>query len=982
MNKKIMLLLFLIVTLVFSVALTSCMEGLSIPGVTDNTGGNTNNGGGTNNENGGNEDDDKPIDDGKTNINTVSFRHDGKTVYSVELAVGEGLKESEVKAAIAELGYDFNEYSSKSDYSTEFDFSSEITSDIKVFCRKVYVANYYYGSRVILTQKVDARSKYFSQEQYDEALALRYEGIAFTGYYNTDDVDADIQGTETAEQAAQKFDFKAELTDSVNIYCKIFYTVAYKYEGSTLFRQKVDSVKGFSAKQIERATEYLHHGYHFSGFYTDESLAPEYELDFGSVPTGNWTVYCERDKTKAGRDVTWRIENDNTTLIFEGSGDMYEFMQYDTDVPWRPFHSTVTEVQIEEGITSIADCAFYGFTKLTDITLPDGIVHIGNRAFYQSAIVNINFPASVRSIGEHAFNGCTGIVHLNFNQGLENIKQGAFYDCTSIETVVLTDQLMRFGSSAFKNCTSISSAYYIGTEEQYNNIEIGLDNFWIDELAHTYFISETKPTEPGPYWYYDAEGNICQWYYTIWYLASNGIKVPFLVDYVDVEVGITAENINTMSGIVFEGYKFDHWKEVKTETEYTMTAGTVLTEDLKLIGDRGDLCGDNLKWSVRNNILTISKINSSLDDGVMWDFENLKSSPWYKRAGSITKVIISSGVTHIGSYAFGDIMSKTSLYENFSYLDIPESVTSVHVNAFSGCGHLLYIYYAGSYTDLYGDADNSPKITGLTELVGIGSAVVYANATGVDYSTLGGGAYWSTVIGDGMIKRVAWVYDEETGALLVGGGDDSHVMINYTSHENTPWYSYRDNVTSVTINDNITTIGHHSFEGMSSVISIVAPRRVEKISGSAFVGTSYYNEMYNKGAVYVYTSANVDDTGVYGHLIKVNPEKAGATFVVAELTLSIAEQAFEGCSGITELVLPKDLKPNSIYSTAFSGLSGLTAFFYGGLEETWSSLTNTLTGEGEMLEGVQVYIYSATEPNDDTKLWWHWNDDYTTPVKW
>ena len=982
MKKLLVTLVTIALLCAVCLALTSCLDGLSMPGITDTPNGDQGN---NDNGSGGFENDGGAVDDGNKNVNTVRFRYNNATVYTVELEIGAKLDASSVTAALEALGYSFNEYSLTTDFAQLFTLDSEVNDDINVYCRTTYVVNYYYGENVILTHSIDSRAEYLSDAQYAEAQALRHSsGEKFSGMYLTNDIDLDtVSGTALAEEA--KVDLKAPITSSFNVYCKYFYTVSYYYMGDYVFRQKVDACSGYTDQQINTKDEFLYHGFHFSGYYVDEALTVP--VNYSEVPAESCKVYCDRDTTKAGRNVYWHIED--TKLVFEGTGPMYEFQKYDTDVPWRSHYMRITEIEIAEGITTIANCAFYGFTQITDISFPETIVHIGNHAFYNSSIANIDFPDSLRTIGEHAFHGCQQIVHLNFNPGRELIEPGAFYQCYSLSTVVLTNTIMQFGSSAFKDCVSISSAYYIGTEEQYDQIQIYLDNFWIDELAHTYFISDTKPTEPGPYWYYDEAGDIKQWYYTIWYLSGTGLKVPFKVDYVDEIIGIEQHHIDLKDSLMFEGYGYADWDDATTGKAYDMQVGTVLTEDLKLIGDRGDLCGFNLKWSIRRGVLTISKIDESNPDGALWDFEKVTSAPWHNRASNITDVIISDGVNYIGSYAFTDIVNKNDAYSNFTFIDIPKSVTKIHTDAFSGCLHLLYICYAGTPEELYGNEaeGKAPVIDGLTSLRGIENAKVYANLNGLDYASYVGGAYWSNISGGGTTRRVAWVFDAETGNLLVGGGDHSHIMLNYDKHSDTPWYSYRNSVKSITINDNITTIGHHSFEGMSTVESILVTRRIAKTSATAFVGTGYYTRMYNDvGAVYIYTGDPESETDiVYSHLLKVDPLKAGKVFVIQERTLSIAENAFEGCSTIRKLVMTKDIRTNAIYSTAFSGLTGLTGLYYEGLEETWDSYDNTLTGKGETLEYTQVYYYSSKEilPDDEgNKCYWHWNEDKTEPLEW
>ncbi len=772
----------------------------------------------------------------------------------------------------------------------------------------------------------------------------------------------------------------------------VYYTVKYIYDDEgmnetfTILRQKVEEGKTFTKEQLDEKDAKLYHGYDLQYYSDSKCITP---FDFSATITKDTTVYCGRDITKAGKNVTWSVEeqpystyqNPKYKLVFEGEGDMYKYLYYDTDVPWwSDYYLFVDEIEIAEGITSIADCAFYQFKEISDVTIPESIKYIGASSFFGSSISSINFPANLETIGNAAFRECVSLVHLDFNKGLQLIGDSAFYRCTSIETVVLTDTIMTFGTSAFQECTALSSAYYIGTEEQYKAINIRLDNFWIDELAHTYYISDNEPSAPGPYWYYNEDGEICQWYYTIWYMSSKKETVPFCVDYVDVEEGITQDNIDFLDNIVYHGYRFDHWR--MDNSRYTMRAGTVLTKDIKLVGNRGYLCGDNVKWHFSSNILTISKIDSSIDDGAMWDFETVLDAPW--NGYNIHTVVISDGITHIGKFAFVDIMNKESPYSSFSYFDIPTCVTSIDEEAFSGCAHLLYIYYAGTHEDIYGNAatGTQPRIAGLASLKAP-NTTVYANATGLSFASLGEGSYWANIEGDGMTRRVAWSY--KNGTLRVGGGDRTHIMINYLSHADTPWYSYRDQVREVIIMDNITTVGHHSFEGMSNVKSILASANIRKVSGSAFVGTGYYNDMYNDtGVVYIYNMKDgegVDTTFRYAHLIKVNPAKIGETFIIPEKTLSIADNAFEGCSSIKNIIMTKDISINGIYSTAFNGLTALEKLYYEGNSEAWNNYDNTQTGSGELLEAIVVYYFSAFKPAEAGN-YWYWNSNKTAPELW
>ena len=988
MKRKALLALLVVLALVCVMALASC-EGIVVPGLTDGTSGNggtTNNNGGNNSGNNGNN--------GNTATNTtyfVKYYYDGSVVHQQTVKSGNTLTsfQLEEKDELGSNGTYFTGFFADSEMTTEFDFDMKITRDVNVYCQILYTVSYYYGTTKVAEHEVDAVRGYLTQEQADEVVNM---SSAYTGLF-------------TDKAKTVPFDPTAKVIRSFDVYCQDLFVIDYVYIDSLGtetkiegLRQRVDTFDGFTDEQKAAVYEYLHAGFAFDYFSADPSMAAPF--DFDTPPKKNTTVYCERDESKAGRNIYWEISADMKTITFTGSGDMYDYA-YNTDVPWYAAGAMIENVVIEDGITSVAGCAFYKFNKIGTVTLPDTIKRINKNAFYMSSVSEINFPSALETIGTSAFTKCNNLVHLDFNEGLINIENNAFADCESLTTVVLTPTIMGFGASAFDNCTNIESAYYIGTEEQFENIHISISNFWIDQLAHKYFISQERPAAPGPYWYYGENGEICQWYYTIWYYDHPNAKLPFTADYIDVEEGIVQANIDFMNngteenGTGHNGYKFVSWylKGDKASNVYNFTLGTKYSENIKLIGNRGNLCGDNVSWNFdrATGVLTISKIDPA-GDGVMWDFRYSNDAPWWESyRGRIKNIVIGDDITHIGSYAFSEIFDSTqTTYANLSYIVIPKSVTSIDVNAFYRCHRLLYIYYMGTPDELYGTENSDPIIEGLAELeclsVEATSTVLYANATGLDFSTLGAGSYWAQMTTSAAVNnnlRVAWSYDDATGTLIVGGGDDKHIMINYDSHEQTPWYSYRDSVSTVIINKNITTVGHHSFEGMESVTNIVASELIAKTSATAFAGTGYYNtELAEKGVVYIYTEGA--EALRYSHLIKVDPAKAGELFIIPDKTLSVAEQAFADCVSVKKLVFTKDIKIDAVYSTAFAGLTALEQIFFNGNIATWGSYQN--------VPEVQVLHYFKNEPTSGTLEsygltladCWHWqnNKENTVPVIW
>ncbi len=66
-------------------------------------------------------------------------------------------------------------------------------------------------------------------------------------------------------------------------------------------------------------------------------------------------------------------------------------------------NETLKKVTVPEGVTAIKTGAFQSCSALTDVVLPEGLEKIGDSAFENSALTNINIPSTVKSIGKHAF---------------------------------------------------------------------------------------------------------------------------------------------------------------------------------------------------------------------------------------------------------------------------------------------------------------------------------------------------------------------------------------------------------------------------------------------------------------------------------------------------------------------------------------------------------------------------------------------------
>lgn len=100
------------------------------------------------------------------------------------------------------------------------------------------------------------------------------------------------------------------------------------------------------------------------------------------------------------------------------------------------WQSAITEVQIPNSVTMIGEAAFADADDLASITLPLGLRDISRYMLAGTAITNIVLPEGVTSIG-----------------------QGAFEDCAMLRTVFLPVSLRHIGNRAFGYCSRLTEVY-------------------------------------------------------------------------------------------------------------------------------------------------------------------------------------------------------------------------------------------------------------------------------------------------------------------------------------------------------------------------------------------------------------------------------------------------------------------------------------------------------------------------------------------
>ena len=143
----------------------------------------------------------------------------------------------------------------------------------------------------------------------------------------------------------------------------------------------------------------------------------------------------------------------------------------------------ITEANIDENCKLISEWAFSGCSGLTSITIPN----------------------SVTCINIYGFSGCSGLTSVTIGNSVTTIDEGTFSRCSKLTSVTIGNSVTYIGREAFYRCVGLETVYYKGTAEEWKKISIGYDNSNLTS-ATRYYYSETKPTESGNYWHYDADG--------------------------------------------------------------------------------------------------------------------------------------------------------------------------------------------------------------------------------------------------------------------------------------------------------------------------------------------------------------------------------------------------------------------------------------------------------------------------------------------
>ena len=103
-------------------------------------------------------------------------------------------------------------------------------------------------------------------------------------------------------------------------------------------------------------------------------------------------------------------------------------------------------------VTGIGNRAFFLSDGITSVTIPEGLISIGDEAFSYCRNIkgDLVIPSTVTSIGKDAFNHCDNLTSVTIKGG--SIGSCAFYNCKGLTSLSLQEGVTSIGDEAFSRC--------------------------------------------------------------------------------------------------------------------------------------------------------------------------------------------------------------------------------------------------------------------------------------------------------------------------------------------------------------------------------------------------------------------------------------------------------------------------------------------------------------------------------------------------
>lgn len=663
------------------------------------------------------------------------------------------------------------------------------------------------------------------------------------------------------------------------------------------------------------------------------------------------------------------------------------------------YHTTLTGVTIPDSVTNIVLEAFYACSGLTNIVVNAGnasYASAGGVLFDKAMATLITYPeglagsyavpGSVTSIGELAFEYCSGLTSVTIPSSVTNIGDGAFEDCYYLASIAVDAGNANYASAGgvlFNKTLTTLIAYppvlnagFLGGSYAIPNSVTNIADYAFYDASLASVAMGNGVTSIGEEAFWDCSylksvtmGNSVTSVGDEAFALCNNLKSVTIPDSV-TSIGAGAfENCYDLTGVAIG-------KNVTTIGQYAFNQCSSLTgvyfagncptptNDSTVFSDGSNptiyyqpgttnwstlfdgqptaqfnLSAD-FNYTTFNNAVTITGytgpggaviIPSKINGNPVTDIEY----PAFQGNSSVTSVMFfGTNLTTIGSEAF----ENTGL----SSVAIPDNVTSIGVAAFQQCYSLNSVAIGENVTSIGGDAfyycgslwgvaiPNSVTSIGIAAFeycFGLRSVTM-----GNSVTSIGSDAFYNS--GPTSITIPASVTSIGSGAF-----DGCEYLTNITVAASNPDYSSLNGVlfnkAQVTllqfpgglggnyiIPASVTSIGDYAFLYCDALAGVTIGSGVTNIGYDNFVGCPDVTNYTVAASNPDYSSLN----GVWFDKAQVTllhfPDGLGGSYTIPNSVTSIGTNAFEQCQSLTNVTIPNSV--TNIEQSAFESCYSLT----------------------------------------------------------
>ncbi len=118
-------------------------------------------------------------------------------------------------------------------------------------------------------------------------------------------------------------------------------------------------------------------------------------------------------------------------------------------------NNNASSLTIKDNTVKIEKSAFENAKNLKNVTIPNTVNEISERAFANTGLESVTIPAS--KIGAYAFENCNKLSTITLKTGLVTIGEYAFAGCSKVETITIPEGVTEIGTFAFSSCSSLET---------------------------------------------------------------------------------------------------------------------------------------------------------------------------------------------------------------------------------------------------------------------------------------------------------------------------------------------------------------------------------------------------------------------------------------------------------------------------------------------------------------------------------------------